>query len=223
MTKRKPMGFVAPVVHSSIEILSIKDGAFKQAQANDTLVTFARYMIDTVKGFGTKGFKVSPETRAELNDGYRIKFASMENNQPVEYAVIGDKYIPMNTLSDQQKEKVKEKVLIGVDVAMAYSTHEFGKMKNEKPDYHRVIGEWREKVSTYCSNRFKDLEKEAVSQVNGTAKKARKANLNFSESVDKTIEDMKAKLTKCLSLKDSTADKDKFNKALSAFLAVWKA
>ena len=52
----------------------------------------------------------------------------------------------------------------------------------------------------------------------------RTANLSFAETIDKTVEDLKTKLAKCVANKtDSTANQDKFNKALSAFLAVWKA
>lgn len=224
MSTRKPKGFNAQTsdIHSSVEILSIQDGAFKQAQANETLVNFAHYMINHVKGFGSKGFKMSPETREELDNGYRLRFSQMEKNAPVTYAVIGDNYIPLDTLSPDQQDKVKEKVEIGVSVACAYTTHEFGKMKNDRPQYHAVIGEWREKTSTYCSNRRKDLERQAYNIVNGSAKGKRKANLNFGESVDKVIDDLKTKLIKCVSLKDGTANQEKFNKALSAFLAVWK-
>lgn len=225
MTTRKPKGYNAqtPVIHSSIEILSIQDGAFKQAQANETLTTFAHYMIEKVKGFGTQGFKMSPETREELDNGYRLKFSQMPQNAPVTYAVINGNYIPFDSLNPDQQSKIKEKVEIGVAVACALATHDFGKLKNERPKYHAVIGEWREKVSTYCSNRRKDLEAEARRILTGGKKGKRKANLNFSESVDQAVENLKTKLTKCLSLKDSTADKDRFNKALASFLAVWKA
>jgi hypothetical protein len=225
MSTRKPKGFEAqtPVIHSSIDILSIQDGAFKQAGANETLNAFARYMIEKVSGFGTQGFKISPETKDELDNGYRLKFSQMAQNQPITYAVIGDNYIPIDSIDPTQKDKVKEKVIVGVSVACALATHEFGKLKNDNPKYHAVIGEWREKVSTYCSNRRKDLENEARRIVTGVKKGKRKANLNFSETVDQTVESLKTKLTKCLSLKDGTADKEKFNKALTAFLAVWKA
>ena len=147
----------------------------------------------------------------------------MAQNQPITYAVINGNYIPLDSIDPTQKDKIKEKVIVGVSVACALSTHEFGKLKNDNPKYHVVIGEWREKVSTYCSNRRKDLENEARRIVTGVKKGKRKANLNFSETVDQTVENLKTKLTKCLSLKDGTADKEKFNKALTAFLAVWKA
>lgn len=133
MTTRKPKGYNAqtPVIHSSIEILSIQDGAFKQAQANETLTTFAHYMIEKVKGFGTQGFKMSPETREELDNGYRLKFSQMPQNAPVTYAVINGNYIPFDSLNPDQQSKIKEKVEIGVAVACALATHDFGKLKNE--------------------------------------------------------------------------------------------
>lgn len=223
MTTRKPKGFNAqtPVIHSSVEILSIKDGAYKQAASADTVTDFAKYMIEQVKGFGTKGFKLSVETLDELNEGWRLRYS--QRHPAKTYGVIGGNYIPMDELSPDQADKVKEKTEVGVAVAFAFSTHDFGKLKNDRPNYHAVISEWRKNAGTYCSNRKKDLEAEARRILTGGAKNKRKANLNFAESVDQAVEAMKTKLTKCISLKDNTADKDKFNKALSAFLAVWKA
>jgi hypothetical protein len=113
---------------------------------------------------------------------------------------------------------------MSVSVALSYTSNEFGKLANDQPKYHALVGEWRSATSTYCSNRFKDLEKTARDILSGGTKKKRKANLSFSETVDSTFDALKTKLAKCIANKtDSTADQDKFSKAMSAFLAVWKA
>jgi len=222
MATRKPVAVATPL-GSTNEILSFKDGAYKQAGGAETLEDFAYYMIENVKGFGTPDFTPDQKIKDEIIEGYRLKFSQMKKHLPVTYAVIGDNYIPLDTLDPDQQSKVKEKVEIGVILATNYTTHEFGKLKNDRPTYHAVISEWREKSKVFCSNRWNDLVKEAKRLVSGGAKGKRKANLDFAETVDKTFDDLKTKLVKCISVKDSTANQEKFNKALVAFLAIWKA
>jgi hypothetical protein len=222
MATRKAVA-VATSLGSTDSILSFKDGAFKQAGAAETLEDFALYMIDNVAGFGTPDFKIEPKIKEELVEGYRLRFSGMKKHLPITYAVIGGNYIPLDTLEADQKSQVKEKIEVGVILACSYTTHEFGKLKNDRPAYHAVISEWREKTGVFCSNRWNDLVKEAKRLQSGGAKGKRKANLDFAETVAKTVEDLKVKLTKCISVKDATADQVKFNKALAAFLAVWKA
>jgi hypothetical protein len=211
------------VQFAQTDILSLKDGAYKQAQATDTVYDFAQYVIGAHSGFGTSGFKLPDEAKTEIYDGYRMRFA--QKSRPARlYAVIGGDYFDMDKLSPDQKDKVKEKIEMSVSVALSYTSNEFGKLANDQPKYHALVGEWRSATSTYCSNRFKDLEKTARDILSGGTKKKRKANLSFSETVDSTFDALKTKLAKCIANKtDSTADQDKFSKAMSAFLAVWKA
>jgi hypothetical protein len=211
------------VQFAQTDILSLKDGAYKQAQATDTVYDFAQYVIGQHSGFGTSGFKLPDEAKSEIYDGYRMRFA--QKSRPARlYAVIGGDYFDMDKLSADQKDKVKEKIEMSVSVALSYTSNEFGKLANDQPKYHALVGEWRSATSTYCSNRFKDLEKTARDILSGGTKKKRKANLSFSETVDSTFDALKTKLAKCIANKtDSTADQDKFSKAMSAFLAVWKA
>jgi hypothetical protein len=213
------------IVHNiaQSEILSLKDGAYKQAQANDTVADFAAFVVSQFQGFGTSGFKLPDEAKTEIYDGYRMRFA--QKSRPARlYAVIGGDYFDMDKLSPDQKDKVKEKIEMSVSVALSYTSNEFGKLANDQPKYHALVGEWRSATSTYCSNRFKDLEKAARDILSGGTKKKRKANLSFTETVDSTFDALKTKLAKCIANKtDSTADQEKFNKAMAAFLTVWKA
>ena len=213
------------IVHdiAQSEILSFKDGAYKQAQAHDTANDFAKFVISQCQGFGTQGFKLPDEAKTEIYDGYRMRFS--QKSRPARlYAVIGGDYFDMDKLDPSQKDKVKEKIEMSVSVALSYTSNEFGKLANDQPKYHALVGEWRTATSTYCSNRFKDLEKAARDILSGGTKKKRKANLSFTETVDSTFDALKTKLAKCIANKtDSTADQDKFNKAMAAFLTVWKA
>jgi hypothetical protein len=203
-------------------ILSYTDGAYKQASSHDTATDFAKFVIEKNTGFGTADFKLSDKVKEEIVQGYRMRFSA--RNPAKTYAVIGNEYFDMEKLDPSQKDKVKEKVEVGVEVALSFTSNEYGKLANDRPQYHKLIGKWRSDTSTYCSNRFKDLEKAAREAVSGGAKKKRTANLSFAETVDKTVTDLKTKLAKCVANKtDSSANQEKFNKALAAFLTVWKA
>jgi hypothetical protein len=203
-------------------ILSYTDGAYKQASSHDTVTDFAKYVIEKNSGFGTADFKLSDKVKEEIVQGYRMRFSARHPKKT--YAVIGSEYFDIETIDPTQRDKVKEKVEVGVEVALSFTSNEYGKLANDRPQYHKLIGKWRSDTSTYCSNRFKDLEKAAKDTVSGGAKKKRTANLSFAETVDKTVTDLKTKLAKCVANKtDSSANQEKFNKALAAFLAVWKA
>lgn len=205
------------------EILGLKDGAYKQAAGADTVTDFAKYVMAKCIGFGTPDFKLSDEAKTEIYDGYRLRFGQ-RSKRPTVYAVIAGDYYEFDKLTPDQKDKVKEKIEMSVDVAFSFTSNEFGKLANDRPQFHKLVGEWRSATSTYCSNRFNDLNKEAKRILSGGVKGKRKANLSFAETIDATVESLKTKLAKCIATKsDATADQVKFNKALSAFLAVWKA
>ena len=217
-TAKKTIAHNVEIVTS---ILSYTDGAYKQASSHDTATDFAKFVIEKNTGFGTPDFKLSDKVKEEIIQGYRMRFSA--RNPAKAYAVIGNEYFDMEKIEPSQKDKVKEKIEVGVEVALSLTSNEFGKLANDRPQYHKLIGKWRTETSTYCSNRFKDLEREAKRLVSGGTKK-RTANLSFAETVDKTVTDLKTKLAKCVANKtDSSANQEKFNKALSAFLAVWKA
>lgn len=218
-TAKKTIAHNVEIVTS---ILSYTDGAYKQASSHDTAVDFAKFVIEKNLGFGTDDFKLSDKVKEEIVQGYRMRYSARYPAKT--YAVIGSEYFDIESIDPAQRDKVKEKVEVGVEVALSFTSNEYGKLANDRPQYHKLIGKWRTETSTYCSNRFKDLEKAARETISGGAKKKRTANLSFAETVDKTVTDLKTKLAKCVANKtDSTANQDKFNKALSAFLAVWKA
>ena len=119
-------------------ILSYTDGAFKQATASDTVTDFAKFVMEKNSGFGTADFKLSDKVKEEIIQGYRMRFSA--RNPAKAYAVIGNEYFDMEKIEPSQKDKVKEKIEVGVEVALNFTSNEFGKLANDRPQYHKLIG-----------------------------------------------------------------------------------
>jgi hypothetical protein len=69
-----------------------------------------------------------------------------------------------------------------IHIAMSYSQQQYGRMKNEDPKLHAVIGDIRSDFSTYSSNRMSDLKrsvKKLLDERNGV-KRNRSATKDFA-------------------------------------------
>ena len=199
-------------------ITSLKDGAYKQARAGDTVKSVARYCLSNVVGFPED---IPKDALEQLNEGYRLRFS--ENNPPKQYAVIDDKYLLVND-SNNLKEASNKK-LIGVDFAFSFNQQVFGKLKETEPYMYPIVKQIRKEVQTYCSNRINDLKREARRIQNEGKENARTAVKDFTEVVDAVFNDGKTGLiARCGSAKkrdDVTADLDKLKQSIKAFNLVW--
>ena len=196
---------------------SLKDSAFQQAGAAQTLESVAHYALEKIAGFPKE---ISSEAKDELYEGYRMKFDAL--NPKKTYAVINDHYV----LATQEHIDTKgvEKVEIGVAYAFSYSSQEFGKLANTRPALHALIKEVREKCSTYCSNRLGDLKRAANRILNEGKERQRSANKDFAEWVEIFFKDTAPTRLKSANARgDSTADAKRWNEAKVAFMVKWNA
>jgi hypothetical protein len=195
------------------QITSLKDGAYKQALANDRMRGVARFVLERCKSFPDQ---IPDEVKAELYAGYQLRFN--EVNPAEQYAVINDHYVLINTpeLADS-----KEKVNIGVDYAFSFTQQQYGKLKNENPYLHAIIKAWRDKVNTYCSNRLGDLKRQARTILNEGKQRERGATADFAKRLDDVFKDLRIKCDNAQKRGDETADKKKFDLARSAFMTAW--
>lgn len=205
----------AQAVEVKDQITSLKDGAYKQAVANDRMRLVARYVIDQSKGFPET---VADEVKEQLYDGYRLRFN--EVNKPQTYAVVNDHYLLIDG-SNPALENEKEKVIIGVDYCFAYSQQQYGKLKNENPYLHAIVKEWRDKVNTYCSNRLGDLKRQARTILNEGQTRERGATADFAKRLDEVFKDLAVKCKNAKARGDETADEGKYATARNAFMTAW--
>ena len=192
-------------------ITSLKDLGYQQASTGDSLDNQAEYALVHISGFPED---ISSEAREMLYEGYRQR--KSERNPAKVYAVINDHYV-IATPEQVQNKKI-EKVEIGVAYAFAYSSQEFGKLKNTNPALHGIIKTIRDDVADYCSNRLGDLKracKKILAKRNGTT--TTRTTLDFAQSMtnlfDAQAKSVKVKETK----RDTTANSAKYALAVKAF------
>jgi hypothetical protein len=208
----------AKVVESATQVsfTSLKDSAFQQAGAHQTLESVAHYVLANVKDFPKE---IPTEAKDSLYEGYRMKFDALK--PATMYAVINGHYV----LATEEHKAAKnvEKVEIGIPYAYSYSAQEFGKLANTNPALHALVKEIREKTSTYCSNRLGDLKRAATRILNDGQDRKRTANKDFAEFVDEWFkETAPTRLKSATSRRDATADDKRFNEAKVAFMVIWK-
>jgi len=201
---------------TQVSFTSLKDSAYQQAGAHQTLESVARYALSQIKDFPKE---VPTESKDSLYEGYRMKFNVLQ--PAVMYAVINGHYVRAS-IEHCANDKI-EKIEIGVPYAYSYSAQEFGKLANTNPALHALIKEIREKTSTYCSNRLGDLKRAANKILNEGRERNRGVNKDFSEFVEAWFKDTAPdRLKSAKNRGDSSADEKRFNEAKVAFMVKWK-
>ena len=113
---------------------SLKDSAFQQAGAHQTLESVARFALTQIKDFPKE---VPVEAKDQLYEGYRMKFNALQ--PAVMYAVINDHYI--RATPEHIKADNVEMVEIGIPYAYSFSAQEFGKLANTNPALLALVKE----------------------------------------------------------------------------------
>lgn len=198
-------------------IKSVKQCGYESARNLDSAEKQAQFAIDNIAGFPNE---CSEEARAELNSGFLLRFT--ENNPAISYGVVDGNYIPLDQLKDYSGEKIE----IGIDYAMSFSTHAFGRMnETHNPQLKALVKDWRDKGSDYCSTCYKSLVTTAKRLLNKGATRTRSANADFNEWImNKDKGWLTSAETRCRNGSkrgDATADLVKFRLARDAFLKVW--
>lgn len=198
------------------EIKSLKACAHLLASNLDNAEKAAQYAIDHIAGFPAE---CSDEARKELNSGFLLRFN--ENNPAVEYGVVDGNYIRLSDLS----ERPLETVVVGIDFAMSFTTHEFGRMaESHSPQMKALVKDWRDRGSDYCSTRFATLVGTAKRLINKGKSRPRSKTSDFSAWLVEDKGWLDTGETRCRNANkrgDVSADLVKFKLAKDAFLKVW--
>lgn len=196
------------------QALSLRDLAYNQAKAGDTVIDQAKLAIENIVGFPED---ISSEAKAELYEGYQLRFN--ENQPPKLYAVVSGHYVLATP--EHEKNKKVEKVEIGVAFAFSFTSQEFGKLKSTNPALHGVVAQVRSKFADYASNKLGDLKRAAKKLIDEKeGKTTQRQTLDFAQSMTKIFEAQTKSVKVKQSRGDTTANELKFKAAITAF---WKA
>lgn len=198
-------------------ITSFKDGAYRQARANDSLEDTARFVLGRVPSFPDT---IPDEVKEGLYEGYRMRYN--ENNPAKTYAIINDRFVLIDG-SNPELEKEKDKRVIGVDYVFSFTQQQYGKLKDTDPYLYPIVKDIREGCNSYCSNRLGDLKRTARRLLNKGKISQRSATLDFDERVNKTLDDLKDKCKTANAREDATANSKKLALAITAFMKVWNS
>lgn len=202
---------------SAVRFVSISQTGYDAAKAGDSIIDIASLALDNIPEFAAAETKkdLSKELRDEFYTGARKRFG--ERYPAVAYAVVNGNYIKRDALDSDAK--VAEQLNIGVDYAFSMSQQEVGGLKENNPQLHSIVTELRNRCNAYCSNAFGTLfskVKQLQRERNGESKTRQQA-LQFSAWVEKTLDDMKARVVTAEARGDTTADKKRLNDAVVAF------
>lgn len=190
---------------------SLKDLGYQQAKTGDSLETQAQFALEKIAGFPED---VPSEAREMLYEGYRMRHS--ERYPAKVYAVVNDHYILATP--EQIKNAKVEKVEMGVSYAFAYSSQEFGKLKNTNPALHGIIKTIRDDVGDYCSNRLGDLKRAAktlLSKRNGNT--TTRTTLDFAQSMLNAFTAQEKSVKVKQAKGDTTANSAKYALAVKSF------
>jgi hypothetical protein len=194
------------------QFTSLTDMANQYAISDDKAGIFARHAAQYAVDNGVSSDKLSDEHKVALSDGFRLRFNS--NNPVKAYSKEGeDVYVPLVATKEGA-------VCIGVEVAMAYTTHAFGQLKGTRPNFHSIIKAWRDGFSTYASQKLGRLIAaiKAIENENAGITKTRNANKEFMVWANETLDCIKTRNKNARSKGDTTALSDaQISKAIDAF------
>jgi hypothetical protein len=191
---------------------SLKDAAYGFAKAGESSAAKARFIFEQVPGFLDD---IPTEIKSELVAGFQLRKHELDGDKYYKLSD-GGNYIPL-----EGKPTVETGVIcMNINAAMSYSPQEFGKMRERDPALHGIVKPFRDRFSTYVSDRMSDL-KTAIRRIANEGKaRERAANKGFREAVTAVFDSLDKRVKTAKDRGDTEADPVKYRVARDAF---WKA
>lgn len=191
---------------------SLKDAAYGFAKSGETSAAKARFIFEQVPGFLDD---IPTEVKAELMAGFQLRKHELDGDK---YYKLGDggNYIPLDGKPDVQTGVV----CMTINAAMSYSPQEFGKMRERDPALHGIVKPFRDRFSTYASDRMGELKLAIRRIANAGKTRERAANKGFREAVNALFDSLDKRVKTAKDRGDTDANPAKYRVARDAF---WKA
>lgn len=209
---------VAIGASTQVVYTSLSEMSYDQALSIERGKEQAKYALANIVGFPDE---CSDMARDELNDGWIRRWKV--NNPEVTYAKIDGNYLVIDADSDQFKNV--EKCLMSADIALSFTTHEFGRLnETHDPTFKDIVKKVRKQVGDYCSGNYKRLvesAKEVIAERNGVKKRERGATKTIDDRIVAWFDATEKSVGVAVKRGDPTANADRFSKAKIQFFAVW--
>lgn len=154
---------------------------------------------------------MSDEARDEVKAGFLMQYSEL--CKPVTYLKDGaDTY----TKVDRPLEGDEVGMTMSIDLALGYTSHEFGKLKAEQPNYHAIVKESRDKANKYVSNKSRRLDRDLAEYAANGGSKPRRPNKDWQEAIDSAVETLAKRA------KDAKIDKSNFRAEVIAKIDAMK-
>jgi hypothetical protein len=218
MATRKPAVPAMPAPESTVlEIVSIKDAAYRQAAGHEkkeeTLENVAKYVRLHHPKYPHEADEVLDTMLAE---GYLLKLSETERGAAKQYGYVDGNYINVTQLA----AKPKGIEVLTIAYATGLSNYDYRKLDN--PDKKKVVAEIRDMASTYISQQKKALHDKLAEIDDPNAKKNKKRGDN--KTIRKHYEDVFSngdkKIKIAVKLGDPDANPELHKEAVAAFWAV---
>ena len=192
---------------------SLQDAGYQFAKTGETSRELAKFVLSVCPGFLDD---VPAEIKTELYAGFQLMKHELEGDK---FYRIGDTgtYVP---LTAEQAAKAGDTLRMNINVAMSYSTQEFGKLKESDPGRHAIIGPLRKAFSTYASNNMSALRTTIRALTSDGNPRKRSANKGFREAMTAVFEAYDKRARTAKDRGDTDADPVRYRVARDAF---WKA
>lgn len=192
--------------NADVAVNSIKDLGYQFSKYHDGIATFADAAKQLIPSI-VDG-EISDEQMAELKSGIELRYNDLHPAQ-IYMQEGADNYVPVDKAVDG-----KNCVSIGVHQAMAYTSHEFGKLRKDTPNLHSIVGKVRDAFSQYASTKISRL----IASCKPKAERTRSVNLAFDEFVEKTKNTMFTRAKNAKAKGDTKAPtKEQLTRAWAAF------
>jgi hypothetical protein len=202
----------------TLSFKSLSDFAFAHAGLTGKVQDMAKYAIGKIAGFPAE---CPEESKDELKAGYYKKWGAL--HPAITFVNIGGNYIAEITLDASKLTGEHERRTISADYLMNLSTHEYGKMTKDDPEWRKIVERYRAAMKNYAVNRYNDLVKAAKAVIAETSPSAPRTRtlVTFTESVKKAFDQLDGSAKVKKKNGDATADPLKFRMARDAFWAAY--
>lgn len=169
-----------PDLPNGEHVTSLSDFGYKFAGYSDQGITFGEWAKANIPGFPDA---VSEEAEAEVKAGFIHRKMDLMERDSIsrKYRKEGpDNWVPV------PKDDTSANTVNFATTAMQLTSQQFGALRKDRPNEHKIVGSVRTEFQAYASNKWKALLR-AYSDAHKEARQ-RAVNLTFLQAVDKALE-----------------------------------